>query len=138
MVHALHEAHRVLKPNGLLLDLRPGTRHRRVGLLRGGRWREVGAMRERFDDDRAANKVVAQAVAEGLFRREGQTQLDLKRYLGTPKDLRAFMDELVNPAGLPPHDWLVQREEGALNASRGRAKIVVRGPLRLRVMRKGG
>ena len=32
MVHALTEAHRVLKPSGLLIDMRPAAKHRRAGL----------------------------------------------------------------------------------------------------------
>lgn len=138
MVHALHEAHRVLKPDGLLLDLRPGPQHRRVGLAHRGRWHAVGTMREKLDDDRAANAAVATILREGLFRRERQARIDLKRYLDTLKDFRAWIDEFTQLADLPSHDWLIERVESALEGKRGQAKIVVRGPLELRVLRKVG
>ena len=133
MVHALREAHRVLKPNGLLFDLRPGLKHRRVGLLRGGRWHPVGTMREKFDDDRAANVEVARILREGLFRRERQILLYLTRYLDTLKEFHAWVDEYTK---LGPHDWLIERLECELERSSAKVKIVVRGPLMMKVMRK--
>ena len=133
MVHALREAHRVLKPDGLLFDLCPGLEHRRVGLSRAGRWHLVGTMRKNFRDDRAANAAVVLILREGLFRRERQMQLDLKRYLDTLKDLRAWLDEYSK---LGRHDWLVKRVQHALLNESSETKIVVRGPLEISVMRK--
>jgi len=68
MVRALREVHRVLRPNGVLLDLRPAAQHRRAGLGEGQRWHPIGAMREKFDDDHAADRAVRQVIREGLFR----------------------------------------------------------------------
>lgn len=137
MVHALHEAHRVLKPNGLLMDLRPAAVHRRVGIERGGRYQQLGTMREKLDDDRAANRAVAHVVQEGLFKAEWRTQVDCKRVMDTRDDFQAFIDEFAQLGGdLPPHDWLIQRVEQAFKAQRGNMKIVVRGPLVLKVLRK--
>src|SRR4030067_285792 len=138
MVHALSEAHRVLKPNGLLLDLRPGPKHRRVGISRRGRWRAVGATRESFEDDRAANAAVARVLRQGLFRRERRMKFDLYRYMNTLEDFRAWIDEFVKLGDLPSHDWLIERVEHALHEERGQAKIAVRGPLEMRVMRRVG
>ena len=133
MVHALREAHRVLKPHGFLFDLRPGLMHRRVGLSRAGRWHLVGTMRENFSDDRAANAAVALILREGLFERETQMKLDLKRYLDTPKELHAWLDEYSK---LGRHDWLVKRVQRAFINESSETKIVVRGPLEISVMRK--
>jgi hypothetical protein len=77
-------------------------------------------------------------VREGLFRRERFVQLDLQRHLDTLKDLRAWLDEFTQLADLPPHDWLIERVQRALRAGRSRAKIVVRGPLGMRVLAKVG
>lgn len=133
MVHALREAHRILKPNGLLFDLRPGLEHRRVGLSRAGRWHPVGNMRENFSDDRAANAAVKRILREGLFERERHMQLDLKRYLDTLEDLDAWLAEYSK---LGRHDWLVKRVQHALHGESGKTMIVVRGPLEIGVMRK--
>src|SRR5258708_34087586 len=70
MVHALQEARRVLKPGGILIELRPAPIHRRVWITRGGGDQLLGAMSEVLDDDRAANQAVAEVLRSGLFTRE--------------------------------------------------------------------
>jgi hypothetical protein len=140
MVHALHEAWRVLKPNGLLIDLRPATVHRRVGLLRAGEVQWLGVMRERFDDDRAANRAVAEVVRQGLFKRQGWKRFEFHRTFDNVAEFGAWLDEFMSLGKLPPHDWLLRRLEGAfcaaLDTQRGRAKILISAPLDLRVLQK--
>ena len=136
MVHALHEAKRVLKPDGILIDLRPAPVHRRVGVSHAGRYQPLGAMREKFDDDRAANRAVAEVVGEGLFKAEGRSRFGCTRIMDSLDEFQEWIDEFVKLAELPPHDWLVQRVERALNAKGGKPQIVMSGPLVLRVLRK--
>jgi hypothetical protein len=135
MVHALTEAHRVLKPAGLLLDVRPAAQHRRAGLGEGKGWRFVGAMREKFDDDLASDRAVNQALREGLFRRESQIEFDLDRVMDTLADFRAWLDDFSSEK-LPSHEWLYRKVERALAESTPYAKITVRGPLKIGVLRK--
>lgn len=138
MVHALREAHRVLNPNGILIDLRPAAVHRRVGIAHHSRYQQLGTMREPLDDDRAANRAIAHVLRAGLFQAEWRTQFDCRRVMDSLDDFRIFLDEFVTLSDLPlpPHDWLIQRVQRALNAARGQKKIVVRGPLVMRVLRK--
>jgi hypothetical protein len=138
MVHALHEAHRVLKPDGILIDLRPAPRHRRVGLGQSTQWRLVGVMRETFDDDHAADHAVVQVLREGLFRREARFEFDLDRVMDTVKDFQAWLDDFVRQGEFPSHAWLLKRLARAQSNLRPHTKIVVRGLLRLSVMRKLG
>ncbi len=81
MVHALREARRVLKPGGLAIDLRPALAHRRVMVRRAGQAEPMGVMRETFDDDRAANRAVAQVVGQRLFKLEGRQRVLLERHM---------------------------------------------------------
>ena len=109
MVHALLEVHRVLKPNGLLIDLRPAAKHRRVGFGMGKYWQPVGVMREAFDDDWAANRAVREALRLRLFQRETQSEFDIDRVMDSIGEFRAWLDEFVQQGNLPSHEWLVQR-----------------------------
>ena len=135
MVHALREAHRVLKPEGLLLDVRPAPVHRRVGLMSHARqWKLVAPMRENLNDDRAATAAVKTAIGERLFKRLAYTSLVLNRHIDTMSDLRAWLQEFSTLGAFPPHDWMVRKVETALAASPRKTKIVVRGSLEIRVL----
>jgi hypothetical protein len=136
MVHALREIRRVLKPNGILIDLRPAPKHRRVGLGDGPRWQSVGVMRENFDDDYAANRAVAEVLRDRLFRRESRVQFDLDRAMDTMNDFRSWLDDFVGQGKLPSHEWLVKRLERAKQRTKRASRIVIRGPLMLAVLRK--
>ena len=135
MVHALTEAHRVLRPNGILIDLRPAHQHRRAGVGEGKRWRMVGVMRENFDDDIAADRAVKQVIRDGLFQQESLVEFDLDRVMDTLQDFRAWLDDF-SADKLPSHDRLYQKVEGALEKKRTGTKIAVRGLMRLKVMKK--
>ena len=135
MVHALTEAHRVLKVNGILIDLRPSHKHRRAGLGEGKDWQMIGMMRENFDDDLAADRAVKQVIRKGLFRQESLVEFDLDRVMDTLSDLRAWFNDF-NVNQLPTHKWLYQKVERALAKKTAVAKITVRGLMRLGVMIK--
>jgi hypothetical protein len=138
MVHALCEARRVLKPNSILIDLRPAIKHRDVGIVRAGRYRMLGTMRERFDEDRAANRAIAHVLGKKLFRQEWRTQFECDRVFATLSAYREWMSEFTQVGGLKSHDWLVRRVERASKGQRGKSKIVVRAPLVMSVLRKEG
>ncbi|MEX2046538.1 MAG: hypothetical protein WEE03_05200 [Chloroflexota bacterium] len=73
MVDALKEAHRILRPRGLLIDARPDSRvpayaERRT---KSGRYLRAGVIatsRVALDDDRASDRAIATAAGGGWFR----------------------------------------------------------------------
>ncbi len=136
MVHALLEAHRVLTSKGLLIDLRPAAVHRRVGFTEAGGYRLPWVMRENFDDDRAADRAVKEVVREGRFRPERRVQFDCYRTMDSLGEFQDWLTDFVNKGKFGPHDWLVRRLERDLAFTRTKAKIVVCGPLVLRVLKK--
>jgi hypothetical protein len=137
MVHALLEASRVLKPDGILIDLRPAPIHRRVRILFSGQYQHVGTMREKFDDDRAANRAVLHTLSEGLFKTRSYKRIDCNHVFDSLREFRVWLDEFFSLGELPPHNWLVQEVESARRKARpSRCRIVVSGPLQMRVLSK--
>ena len=136
MVHALYEAHRVLKPNGFLIDLRPAAVHRRVGVTEADGYRLPWVMRETFEDDHAADRAVKEVLREGRFKAEGRTRFTCNRTMDDLDGFQEWLDDFVNKGKFQSHDWLTNRVEQALDATTGKTKIVVSGPLVLRVLKK--
>ena len=136
MVHALHEANRVLKPQGFLIDLRPAPVHRRVGIEVSDDFKQVARMNEKLDEDYAANNAIAEVIREGIFKRQSKFRFDCKRVMGSLKDFHLWLDEFIMMAGLPSQEKLFQRVERAYKSTLGRKRIVVRAPLILNVLQK--
>ena len=136
MVHALREAHRVLKGEGLLIDLRPAAVHRRVGLNEGDAYRLRWVMRETFVDDLAANRAVSQVVREGWFKAEGRTRFPCYRVFDTLDEFQEWLADFVERGKCEPHEWLVRMLERKLKAANDKTGIVVSAPLDLRFLKK--
>lgn len=128
----------MLKPDGILIDLRPAPKHRRVGVGEGTRWKLVGVMREKFDDDHAANRAVMQVLHEGLYQRDSQIEFDLDRVMDSMADFQTWFDDFLQLGKLPSHERLIKRLENAKGKQSTPTKIVVRGPLMMSVMRRLG
>jgi len=136
MVHALRQAHRVLKPGGLLIDLRPAPAHRRVGIVSGGRYRRLGTTRASLDLDRAADRAVQRVRRDGLFRLETGLRFDCRRVMDTPADFRAWVAELVDRRDAPPHEGLIRRVERAFDRARTGRLLVMQGPVVVNALRR--
>src|SRR5512135_2006233 len=136
MVHALQEAHRVLKPEGILIDLRPAPAHRQLGTGEGRSWQRVGSLHEILDDDHAADAAVARLVKEGYFRAGRRSQFQLDRVMDTVADVREWLADFDQRRELPSHAPLLQRLERRLARLKKPVKITVRGPMTLGILRK--
>jgi hypothetical protein len=134
MVHALHEARRVLQPNGILFDLRPAPVHRRVGIQSDAGYHEVGAMREDLKDDYMANRAVKQVLREGLFKSEKFTEFNCNRVMDSLKDFRTWLLDFVD-RGNPSQNSLLECVERTCAAIRGKKRIIISAPLMLRRLR---
>lgn len=134
MVHALKEAHRVLRPEGLLIDLRPAAEHRRVGLGANRNWRLVGVMRESLEEDRAANAAIHAVIRGGLFRTLRRSRFSLDREADSVDELRSWLEDFTRIEKYGDHEWLVRRVERACKAARRKPKITIRGRMTLGVL----
>src|SRR5512136_213775 len=138
MVHALHEAGRVLKPDGTLIDLRPIHFHRRVGITKADHYEPIGVMREIFDDDLAADRAVAQVLREGAFKTEKRLKFNCNRVMDSYKEFEDWLTEFTKLGNLQSHDWLLAKVKRATAETQSMGlpnKIVVSGPLKLNLLR---
>lgn len=106
MVHALSEAGRVLRPGGLLIDLRPTARNRRVELELAEARLHIGEIDSSNSaaEKRMADEALQATLERGLFRAEHQARFEFVTDLDTLEDLREFGTRLrrsVMPEGLP-------------------------------------
>lgn len=127
MVDALEEAHRVLRPRGILVDARPDSRvlayaeHRISGVLH----RSAGVIataREELVNDRTSDRAVAIAVRKGWFRSRrsgrfwhrvlfedlGDLQTYLNEHLRFVHRVRWMVDRAARRR-LRRHQWSIRR-----------------------------
>jgi hypothetical protein len=138
MVHALHEAQRVLQPDGILFDLRPAPVHRRVAIQSDAGYQEIGVMGEDLTDDYFANRAVKQVVRAGLFKPEKFTQFNCNRVMDSFNEFHAWILDFLTRNQLPSQERLLHRVERAYQALPGKKRILVHAPLMLRRLRNLG
>jgi hypothetical protein len=134
MVHALRKAHRVLKTDGLLLDLRPGPVHRRIGIEVDGEYQQLAIMQESLADDYAANRAVVHVIRESWFKPLSLIQVDCNRTM-VLKDFESWLADFPSDRGAP-QQRLIQAVTRAYAAKGKGKRIVVKGPLVLKILRK--
>lgn len=96
MVHALGEIHRVLVPNGTVIDLRPLADRWRIEVFSARETRETGHVTDLplgLEDDEAANQAMRNAESNGWFRREKETLFPLHYVWDTASDMEKWIDE---------------------------------------------
>ena len=96
MVDALNRAHRWLRPDGCLIDLRPTTdlvARVQVGKPEGP-WTDVGALiiqNERRLRYAAADRALQAVLDRGVFALASEGTLDFIRYADSPDELRDYI-----------------------------------------------
>lgn len=115
MVDALHEAHRVLRQGGLLIDARPDSRRLTRVWHMGDRPAVVGTVgteRETLGDDRASDRAIALVRREGLFRGIRAGGFTYRVELADLAGLRTYLEQ---------HGRLVRRARWTADAGTRRA-----------------
>ncbi len=95
MVHALHEAWRVLRPQGILIDLRPLCADAPLEIVFTGGCEPAGAVEMSLGiaHENAADNAVKCVVGEGIFKELKLEHFDFAFYWHTVKEMKAEMDE---------------------------------------------
>lgn len=136
MVHALHEAWRVLQPNGILFDLRPMPVHRHIGIQNISGREEIGLIHESFENDYLANQAVKQVLHDGVFKSEKYVEFNCNRVMDSFKEFETWLFDFIDRNHTPSPDRLLKRIKHAYAATSGKKKIIASAPLMLRRLRK--
>jgi hypothetical protein len=136
MVHALHEAWRVLRPEGYLIDLRPAIVHTRIGISGQAGFAELGIWPDSLDDSRAASRALQQAVQQKLFRPHNAARFKCSIVASSVQDLQDWLDEPSDRAAQQRAARLIERVRDTLRQQPGRCRSAVRVRLSLRALVK--
>lgn len=130
MVHALNEIHRVLTPDGVLIDLRPLCGHWDIEVFSARETRETGTMTDLprgIEDDEAANRAMAAAESNGWFQREKETLFRIHYVWDTASEMEEWVDdEWENMNSLDPAARQATRSAWALGDADSQVRVKVK------------
>jgi len=147
MVHALKQIRRVLKPHGVLADLRPDRfsdpdqPHPRLPSIRwasGGRELPAGVLEkapENLQRHRAATLELHRAIRQGLFVPESTETYPFRFHFPTQESLETFLRTGWKQTTL---EVPARRRLQALERAHPKGRIVVVEPFRLNILKKQG
>lgn len=96
MVHALDEIRRTLKPNGMLIDLRPVEANWSVEIVSSAGWQAAGRLSDlpvALEDDEAAFQAMREVESNGWYIKKQEQEFAFFYYWDTPSEMKEFMDE---------------------------------------------
>lgn len=96
MVHALSEIHRVLVPDGILIDLRPIADSWAIEVFSARETQETGHVTDLplgLEDDEAANQAMRDAESKAWFKRANETFFHLHYVWDTASDMEQWIDD---------------------------------------------
>jgi hypothetical protein len=132
MVHALGEVWRVLKPAGIVIDLRPICVDLPILILTVTGWKSAGPVDNSPDrvHDIAANRAIRTVVHDHLFIRLKQEYFNVDYYWNNPKELK------MDAEGRWKDDVLISKEiwrQARLLFKNGSGERRVRIPFRVKL-----
>jgi SAM-dependent methyltransferase len=96
MVHALAEIRRTLKPNGILIDLRPVESNWSVEVVSSAGWQVSGRLTDlplAVADDEAAFAAMREVESRRWYIKEKEEEFAFFYYWDTPSEMKEFIDE---------------------------------------------
>jgi hypothetical protein len=95
MVHALDEIRRILKQNGILIDLRPVASNWSVEISSSTGYQFAGRLNDMptgLADDKAAFKAMWEVESRGWYIKEKEEEFAFFYYWDTPSEMKEFME----------------------------------------------
>ena len=96
MVHALDEIRRVLKPKGILIDLRPVESNWSVEISSSAGYQLAGRLNDMpmgVADDEAAFQTMREVESRRWYIKENEKEFAFFYYWDTPSEMKEFMEE---------------------------------------------
>ena len=136
MVHALEEIHRLLKPNGTLIDIHPVSEPSPIEIHQAGNVDLVGrlSVRQWCFEFEQADIALAEIIQRGMFIVERDALFDLPTYYASAAEMGADLKESVEIFArdaqaavepLPHVEALTARAEELMRAAGSDAELIV-------------
>lgn len=136
MVHALEEIHRLLKPNGTLIDIHPVSEPSPIEIQQAGKVDLVGVLsvRQWCYEFEQADIALAEIIQRGMFTVERNALFDLPTYYASAAELGTDLKESVEIFArdaqaaiepLPHVEALTARAEELMRAAVSGAELIV-------------
>jgi hypothetical protein len=137
MVHALEEVHRLLKPDGLMIDIHPAAEHSSIEIHRNGKSDLVGHLKvhQWCVDFEQADNALTEIVQRGMFTVEQKNIFDALTYYDSAEEMGAALKESIHkfvreaePIGeeVSQVEMLAARADEFLRAAGNGAELMLR------------
>ena len=135
MGHALEKIRRLLKPDGVLIDIHPTPEPSSIEVRIGGQTIPAGWLDESddFAEYEAADDALAQAAQRGWFVVERQDTFAFVTYADTVVELRNYVAEEWEEARVD--DVTAGRAEELLSTAQRDKEVILREPVRIARLR---
>jgi hypothetical protein len=132
MVHALNEAHRILIPQGIMIDVRPLSVDVPLEVIYQGGGESAGMidMSPDIELDRAADRAIESVLTDQLYRESWVENFDFPYYWKTFRDMKVDLDEYWMTDVIIPEEVL-QRARILFRKRRPQTQILVRVRMKL-------
>jgi hypothetical protein len=137
MVHALEEIHRLLKPNGVLIDIHPVAESSPIEIHQGGKINQAGNLlvRQWCIDFQQADNALTEITKCGLFAVERVITFDSLTHYSSVAEMRTSLIEAIDKFAREDQsageavthvETLTARAEELMQAIVGEADLIVR------------
>lgn len=139
MVHALEKIHRLLKPNGFLIDIHPVVEHSSVEIHQNENINLVGQLEvsQWCVDFQEADKALEEIIKRGIFMVEQKGMFETLTYYDSATEMGTALKQSIHKyvrEGEPVDEEishvevLAAQAEELLQAAGGKAMLVLREP----------
>jgi len=112
MVHALEEIHRLMKPDGMLINIHPVSEGYFIKVIQGDRTLFAERKRDTCSEDVIrAEEAIAQIIERSIFAIDQDTEFDFLTYASSVPELRAYWEEQNAFDDRLDDEAVVEREE---------------------------